>query len=128
MKTSVFAPANAYEFIVSVDANDPQMAGTIYHRSLLQGLPFGGVPSLALAVEDVLDSQEGGAPVDPFERGAYSNAQAGQVATFRLDVLFRQHNSWQGRVTWLEEGIETKFRSFLGLVFILNDILADETA
>lgn len=103
MKTSVFASANAYEFIVSVDANDPQMAGIIYHRSLPQGLPFGGIPSLALAVKDVLGSQEGGAPVDPFERGAYPNAQAGQVATFRLDVLFRQHNSWQGGVTWLEE-------------------------
>lgn len=104
------------------------MAGIIYHRSLPQGLPFGGIPSLALAVKDVLGSQEGGAPVDPFERGAYPNAQAGQVATFRLDVLFRQHNSWQGGVTWLKEGIETKFRSFLGLFFILNDILADETA
>ena len=47
----------------------------------------------------------------------------GKLATFVVKVLFRQHTSWQGSITWLEEQSEQAFRSVLELILLMDSAL-----
>lgn len=47
----------------------------------------------------------------------------GSKATFEVQVIFRQHTSWQGTVIWLEEHMEQSFRSVLELILLMDNAL-----
>ena len=47
----------------------------------------------------------------------------GAVATFAIKLLFRQHASWQGCVTWLEGRQEQSFRSVLELFLLMDSAI-----
>ena len=49
--------------------------------------------------------------------------QKGKKATFLIRILFRQHASWQGSVTWLEGGGEQTFRSVMELIHLMDSAL-----
>ena len=49
--------------------------------------------------------------------------QQGKEATFTLQILFRQHTSWQGVITWVEEQKEQGFRSVMELIFLMDSVL-----
>lgn len=49
--------------------------------------------------------------------------QTGEAATFVIRILFRQHTSWQGSVTWVEEDREQTFRSVLELILLIDGAL-----
>ncbi|MBQ9119328.1 MAG: hypothetical protein IJY09_04615 [Lachnospiraceae bacterium] len=48
----------------------------------------------------------------------------GELATFHVKVIFRQHATWQGSVLWIDENKEENFRSFLELCALLDSALA----
>ena len=50
-------------------------------------------------------------------------AKHGDKGTFVIRVQHRQHSSWQGRVTWLEEDKSVYFRSALELIKIIDGAL-----
>ena len=56
---------------------------------------------------------------DPVPAGT----RRGNRATFELNVLFRQHSSWQGTLLWREQGREHSFRSVLELVLLMDSAL-----
>ena len=56
-------------------------------------------------------------------RGCGPSFRKGSKATFQLQVLFRQHSSWQGILTWREGSAEQGFRSVLELVVLLDSAL-----
>ena len=47
----------------------------------------------------------------------------GDRATFEVQVLFRQHSSWQGVIIWRERKLEQSFRSVLELVMLMDSAL-----
>lgn len=47
----------------------------------------------------------------------------GKQATFELQVLFRQHTSWQGILVWQDRKLEQSFRSVLELVLLIDSAL-----
>lgn len=62
--------------------------------------------------------------LEPSESGGgASSLRRGARATFELQVLFRQHTSWQGVLTWRETGAEHSFRSVLELVILMDSAL-----
>ena len=54
--------------------------------------------------------------------------QRGQLATFTLQVLFRQHTSWQGVVTWMEKRMEQSYRSVMELILLMDSALRQAEA
>lgn len=50
-------------------------------------------------------------------------SRRGAKATFEVQILFRQHSSWQGRIIWKERNIEQSFRSVLELVVLMDSAL-----
>lgn len=60
----------------------------------------------------------------PDEDGGFTHqSRRGTKATFELQVLFRQHSSWQGVVIWKERNVEQSFRSVLELVILMDSAL-----
>jgi hypothetical protein len=60
------------------------------------------------------------------EHQAETAAQQGSyetLATFKVNVLFRQNASWQGSVQWVERESESQFRSVLELVMLIDSVL-----
>ena len=52
-----------------------------------------------------------------------SGLRRGKQATFELQILFRQHTSWQGTVLWREQHREQSFRSVLELILLMDSAL-----
>ena len=52
-----------------------------------------------------------------------NQVRKGRCATFQIQVIFRQHTSWQGTVTWLEESSEQSFRSVLELILLMDSAI-----
>ena len=67
---------------------------------------------------DLLPEGEGNA-------ASFVSVRKGIKATFELQILFRQHSSWQGIVVWKDRNTEQSFRSVLELVFLLDSALRD---
>lgn len=65
---------------------------------------------------DLLPEGEGNA-------ASFVSVRKGIKATFELQILFRQHSSWQGVVIWRERKIEQPFRSVLELVLLMDSAL-----
>ena len=64
----------------------------------------------------------------PGEKMVYKKAPQGQVqlgamATFGLQVRFRQNTSWQGSILWVEQKKEYTFRSVLELIILMDSAL-----
>ena len=64
---------------------------------------------------DCCSGSEGAQSVGAVRRGA--------MATFDLQVLFRQNSSWQGVIVWRERKTEQPFRSVLELVRLMDSAL-----
>lgn len=131
---------NAYRTtVVCVDSYDEHvLRGRLYNPHQPEGIAIRSVMEFLLRMEDLLDDmhfpqsfsavRSFGAPP---ERTAASppaaERQEGQRATFAVRVLFRQNASWQGSLTWLEEGKEESFRSVLELLLLMHSALDPET-
>ncbi|MEL7609933.1 MAG: hypothetical protein AAGU74_10540 [Bacillota bacterium] len=50
-----------------------------------------------------------------------------QKATFVVNVLFQQNASWQGTVSWLNQGKTLPFRSLLELLKLMDSAIATDT-
>ncbi|MBQ3574429.1 MAG: hypothetical protein IJA26_02060 [Clostridia bacterium] len=56
-----------------------------------------------------------------------SPVRRGAKATFELQILFRQHSSWQGLLKWREKNIEQSFKSALELILLIDSALEGES-
>lgn len=61
----------------------------------------------------------------PVSEGAIVSGRIrkGSLATFELQILFRQHTSWQGVLIWRDRKMEQSFRSVLELVLLMDSAL-----
>lgn len=50
----------------------------------------------------------------------------GERATFIVNVLYRQHASWQGQITWVDKNKKENFRSILELIKLIDSASDDE--
>lgn len=47
-------------------------------------------------------------------------------ATFKLSILFRQNASWQGSILWMEQSLQSEFRSVLEFITLMDSVLSEE--
>ena len=50
----------------------------------------------------------------------------GTLATFELQILFRQHSSWQGIILWKEKQRQESFRSVMELILLMDSALRSQ--
>ena len=127
--------------LVCVDSfGDSVLAGRFYNLGQEgDGHPFRSTIQLLNGIEQILDNANfpqsftavrafGPAPEKRAMDSAESRNRKGKLATFSVKVLFRQHTSWQGSVTWLEQDTEQPFRSVLELLLLMDSALSESEA
>lgn len=113
--------------------------GRLYNPSIPQGEEFHSLMEFLLKMEELLDGMHFPQPFmasrafapapDPIPGApAQTGTQQGALATFQVRVIFRQNASWQGSVSWLEEGREESFRSALELLMLMDSALSTAQA
>jgi len=119
-------------FLICVDhCDDGQFRGFLHHPQRGESSGFKSLLQLIMRMEQTLDMENEpqsfnsmrtffppvalwGSEEDdiPFRRG--------RKMTLAVRVLFRYNSSWQGSLTWLEEGRTEKFRSVLELLTLVH--------
>lgn len=112
------------------------MKGRIYNPSLPGALPFQSVMQMLLSLEDLLNNMnfpQHFSSTRSFRKTEQElpktpqiEQQRGRQGDFLVKVLFRQNASWQGSVTWLNEGREEAFRSTWELLLLMHSVLAEQ--
>ncbi len=97
---------------------DKNPVGQLWYGERECGLSFMGLMQLLLTMEGLLRDGAG-----PESKGP--PRAPGKLGTFQVKVLFRQHESWQGTVTWVEGRKEQIFRSALELTMLLDNALTE---
>lgn len=47
------------------------------------------------------------------------------IAVFSIQILFREHYTWQGKLVWQDRNKEAVFRSVMELIQLIDEILAE---
>lgn len=118
------------------DYHDGVLKGRFYHIRHGMG-SFQSLSQFLLKLEALLDQMQ--EPQSYTAKRSFSSAlvlenedaqparfRKGAKATFEVQVLFRQHSSWQGVVVWKDKKTEQSFRSVLELVVLLDSALRAE--
>lgn len=110
------------------------LTGRLYNPALPpEGRRFESLVEFLLAMEELLNEMnfpQSFTAVRSFRESperasvpAGDRTKTGRLATFTVSVLFRQNTSWQGSVSWLENGREESFRSVLELILLMDSAL-----
>ena len=123
-------------FRLCIDSYDNQVPeGRLFHPSLENGaFHFRSLTQLVLKIEQLLDdarfpqsftAKRSFAPIHLLapDESSEDQASVGARGTFLLRLIFRQHTTWQGTVTWLEGKGEQNFRSVLELIILMDSAL-----
>lgn len=119
---------------------DEKINGRIYHRYQTEPIRIGGMLEAVFEIDAFFDRL--GYPFPGTESHYFIKHEKtqrikmtrklsdeemlknnGEQGTFIIRVEQRQHSSWQGRVTWAEEGKTENFRSALELLKMIDGAL-----
>ena len=113
---------------------DSYAQGVLQGRCLGQSwgsLPFQSLSQLLISLDQLLEAPQSDTIPRRFAPLPAQNTQqshenpSGALATFELQIHFRQHTSWQGILFWREEQMQQSFRSVLELILLLDSALQD---
>lgn len=116
-------PCHSREAIITVKSYDNGiMSGSLRHPRLQKKEEFQSLSQLILILNSLLDLEScpnRPLPLIPSEGGDEEGA-----VVFRIQILFREHYTWQGRLVWQNENQEVVFHSAMELLQLLDEILA----
>ena len=101
---------------------DGMVTGWLSHPRLDDSLKIQSIPQFLFALNDVLSQEDAPIARHPLQQPTIPEDL---IATIRLQVLFREHYTWQGYIIWEEQQMKASFRSVLELIEILDEILAE---
>ena len=125
MPTKKLIPCGSREAIVTVlSYSSGNMIGYLQHPGLRAAKKFSSLSELMLLIEQLLDMEDcpGGLPL-PLVWPEHEKEC--KKAVFRIDVLFRDHHTWQGRLVSERENREAVFQSVLELMQLMDEILEE---
>ncbi len=129
-----FVPSEEKTSVIQVTGyRNKQFEGTLQNAYFPEKQIFNNLTQLLLLIENLQDSlcypQKGMEP-RRFKTDRTKDAPlimkpppSTVKATFKIHIIFRQSASWQGSVTWIEQGMEAQFRSALELIFLMDSVL-----
>lgn len=120
-----------------------RIKGRIYHRYQTEPIQFNRMTEALFAIDNFFDRL--GYPFPGTESHSFVKRHKepkinmtrklsdeemlknqGDKGTFIIRVEQRQHSTWQGRITWVEEGKTESFRSALELIKMIDGALDGE--
>ena len=103
------------------------MGGDVSHPAVADRREFASEFELRDEVERFLlplpDGEEEGTIISP--RSIMVNAGGFGPMTFVIRVMFRRNATWQGTICWKEKRRQISFRSFLEMLLLMQEAVAD---
>lgn len=99
------------------------MEGYLQHPRLKGKEEFHSLSQMVLFLDGLLDLEH--CPNQPLPLICPEDGPKEGMDVFRIQILFREHYTWQGRLIWQNENQETAFRSAIELIQMLDEILGE---
>ena len=117
-------PCQSREALVTVlSYQNGIVDGYLQHPRLQQKVKIQNLAQLLLVLNDLLDLEN--CPNSPLPFVSQEEPDREQIAVFRIQVLFREHYTWQGRLIWQNEHQEAVFHSAIEMVRLIDEILGE---
>ena len=121
------------KYMLCVDSYDNNVLQGRFYTPALEMEAFTGLMEFLVKMENTLDELQAPqsytltrkfAPLPPStQKNSGEVFHKGKYATFEIQILFRQHSSWQGVISWQDENMEQSFRSVLELILLIDSAL-----
>lgn len=117
-------PCNSREAIITVKSyKNGIMEGILQHPRLRKSEKLVSLSQAMLSLNDLLDLESCPDRPLPLVRSEI-NVEKGYTV-FRIQILFREHHTWQGKLVWQNEDREVIFHSTIELMQLLDEILGE---
>lgn len=117
-------PCQSREAVVTVFSyQNGILDGYLQHPRLEKKEKLKSVSQLVLLLDSLLDLE--GSLNSPLPLVARERAGIENAAIFKIQILFREHYTWQGRLIWENENQEIVFHSAIELIQLMDEILAE---
>ena len=117
-------PCHSREAVVTVLSYcNGRMNGYLQHPRLDKTEELQSLSQMVLPLGSLLELED--CPKRPMPFVSSLDHTAGGAAVFRIQILFREHHTWQGKIVWQEENHEAVFHSGIELIQLMDEILAE---
>ena len=117
-----FVPCQTTEALLAVtEYQDGVMNGILRHPRAEKPIPIRSLSQFILIMDSLLDLED--CPNKPLPVVGPIPEEENVIASFQIQVLFREFYTWQGRLIWKNQNQEASFRSELELMQLLDEIL-----
>ena len=117
-----FVPCQTTEALLAVtEYQDGVMNGILRHPRAKNPITIHSLSQVILILDSLLDLED--CPDKPLPIVRQIPEEENVIASFQIQVLFREFYTWQGRLVWQERNQEASFRSELELMQLLDEIL-----
>ena len=117
-------PCQSREAVVTIQFyRNGIMDGYLQHPRLAKREKVYSLSQIVLLLNSLLDLEDSmGSPL-PLVHQDCNGLES--IAVFRIQILFREHYTWQGRLVWQDEEKETVFHSCIELLQLIDEILGE---
>ena len=98
------------------------MDGYLRHPRLEGKINIQSLSQLMMTLNSLLDLED--CPGQPLPLVMADDSEA-HMAIFRIQILFREHYTWQGKLVWQDADKETVFHSCIELMQLIAEILEE---
>ncbi len=117
-------PCQSREAVVTVRSyQNGILDGYLQHPRLEKKEKLKSVSQLVLLLDGLIDLEGSWSTPMSFVTREHLNAE--DAAVFKIQIMFREHYTWQGRLIWENENQEIVFHSAIELIQLLDEILAE---
>lgn len=117
-------PCQSREAVITVlSYQNGILEGYLQHPRLEKKEKLKSVSQLVLLLDSLLDLE--GSLNSPLPLVTRECLGLENVNIFKIQILFREHYTWQGRLIWENENQEFVFHSAIELIQLLDEILAE---
>ena len=117
-------PCQSREAVVTVISyKNGIMDGYLQHPRLDKRERIYSLSQLILLLNNLLDLED--CPNSPLPFISPPEDGEDGMAVFRVQILFQEHHTWQGKLVWQDENQEVVFHSGIELMQLFDEILAE---
>ncbi len=117
-------PCQSREAVVTVQTyRNGIMDGYLQHPRLSGREKIQSLSQMILLLNSLMDMEDCPNPSLPLVPSASPGSDSARV--FRIQILFREHYTWQGRLIWQNENLEVVFHSAIELIQLFDEMLGD---
>ncbi len=117
-------PCQSREAVVTVwDYHNGIVDGYLQHPRLAGKEKIQSLSQMILLLNSLIDLEDCPNPSLPLIPNSHEENEKAEV--FRIQILFREHYTWQGRLIWQRKNLEVVFHSVIELIQLFDEMLGE---